>query len=196
VSVPIGPWNWLEIVKLAISFSTPVVVLILGLWIKGLVDRIDQRRWIEQSTIKWRLSVFERFAPKLNMLLSIFTYVGRWKEFQPPEIIGLKRDLDELVFTYYFLWSESFRENYQRLMDACFEVNQGPGRDAKITGNVEMFRQAHKNWDARWDDLFVPADARARRGDIRRLVEVVLSAAIRDLGLNLRQFETKLNSPH
>ena len=186
MNIPPGTWTWLEIAKLAVSAIGPIVVLILGLWVKGIVDRIDQRRWAAQNTIKWRLSVFDRLVPKLNLLFSIFSYVGRWKELTPPDIIALKRDLDELVFTYDFLWSENFRQSYNELMLLCFKPNQGPGMDAKIAANIEMFRQAHSNWDSRWDSLFVPTDARAKRADVRRLTQVLLQAAVRDLGLDLR----------
>jgi hypothetical protein len=182
-----GAWTWLEVAKLAVSGTGPIVVLILGLWIKGIVDRMDQRLWSEQNTIKWRLTVFERLAPKLNLLFSVFAYVGRWKETRPPDIIALKRDLDELVFTYDFLWSENFRKAYSELINACFELNQGPGKDAKIRANIEMFRHALADWDPRWNDLFVPVDARTKRSDIRRLVDSVVNTAVHDLGLNLRR---------
>ncbi|MET4726149.1 hypothetical protein ABIF63_010255 [Bradyrhizobium japonicum] len=182
-----GNWSWLEIAKLAVSLTGPIVALVVGIWIKQVVDRIEQRRWETQNTIKWRLSVFERLAPKLNLLYSAFSYVGRWKELAPPDLINLKRDLDEIVFTYEFLWSKEFREKYQALMEACFELNQGPGKSAKIAANVEMYRAAHSNWDPRWDDMFVPVEQRSKRADIQRLVDAVLRTAIDDLGLNLHQ---------
>jgi hypothetical protein len=184
--MPTGEWTWLEVAKLVVGFSGPVVVLILGLWVRKVVDRIEHRRWAEQSTITWRLSVFERLAPKLNALYSTFSYIGRWREFLPSDIIALKRDLDEIVFTYDFLWSDEFKQRYSRLMAACFDVNQGPGKDAKIKANIDMFRSAHANWDTRWDELFVEPDDRTRRGVIELLVNDVLNAAIRDLTLNLR----------
>ena len=53
--------------------------------------------------------------------------------------------------------------------------------------NVEMFRHAHANWDPRWDSLFVSADERTRRIDIRRLAEAALRTAVLDLGLDLPQ---------
>jgi hypothetical protein len=182
-----GDWNWLEVAKLTVSLTGPIVTLVVGLWIKRVVDRIEQRRWETQNTIKWRLSVFERLAPKLNLLYSAFTYVGRWKELTPPDLVNLKRDLDEVVFTYEFLWSKGFREQYKGLMEACFELNQGPGKSARIAANVEMYRKAHSNWDPRWDDMFVPVDQRTKRADVQRLVAMVLRTAVDDLGLNLPQ---------
>lgn len=185
MNIPGGNWTWLEIAKLAVALLGPIAILVLGLWIKSIVDRIDQRRWAVQNTIKWRLTVFDRLAPKLNLLLSAYTYVGRWKELRPPEIVALKRDLDEIVFTYDFLWSETLKAKYQKLMEACFQVNQGPGKDAKIAANVEMFRRAHANSDFSWDELFVSPDTHANRADIFLLVTDVLRVAVQDLELNL-----------
>ncbi|MGO8080493.1 hypothetical protein [Rhizobium leguminosarum] len=187
MTIPAGDWNWLEVSKLTVSLAGPVVTLIVGLWIKGIVDRIEQRRWEAQNTIKWRLSVFERFAPKLNLLHNAFMYIGRWKELEPPDLITLKRDLDEIVFTYEFLWSTDFREKYKALMETCFRLNQGPGENAKIAANVDMYRKAHSDWDPRWDQMFVPVEQRAKRVDIQALIDVVLRSAVRDLGLNLSQ---------
>jgi hypothetical protein len=81
--------------KLFVSLLTPIAVVAIGYFLNARLRSIEERRWLNQKVIEKRLALFESMAPKLNDLLCYFTYVGHWKELQPPRIIGLKREPDK-----------------------------------------------------------------------------------------------------
>ena len=75
---PASVWNSLECVKLAVSVLTPVMVLIVGLWVKGLAQKLEDMQWANRTLVEWRIKVYDEVAPKLNDLLCYFTFLGNW----------------------------------------------------------------------------------------------------------------------
>jgi hypothetical protein len=90
-------WNSLQIATLAVSALTPLTVAGLGYFVARTGRRLEQLRWANQTVVVRRLEVFAGVAPQLNQLLCFGTFVGRWKEIQPREAIGLKRNIDEAM---------------------------------------------------------------------------------------------------
>ncbi|HEY0348815.1 MAG TPA: hypothetical protein VGC60_11755 [Pyrinomonadaceae bacterium] len=70
---PQPTWNSLEIVKLLVSGLTPIVVLIIGIWISRSLKRLEFLQWTNQKITEKRIAVFEELAPLLNDLLCYFT---------------------------------------------------------------------------------------------------------------------------
>jgi hypothetical protein len=134
-----GPatWNSLEVTKLAVSVMTPVAVVVLGILVQRATARIERAQWANQKVIEYRLQVFERVAPKLNRLLCFYTFVGPWKELSPPDVLRLKRELDEDVHVNRILFSPEFFDAYLRFMALLFQMFATPGRDALIRAFVQ-----------------------------------------------------------
>src|SRR5438552_4634826 len=105
---PQATWNSLEIVKLLVSGLTPIVVLIIGIWISRSLKRLEFLQWTNQKITEKRIAVFEELAPLLNDLLCYFTFVGCWKDLSPPELVKRKRLMDRIVNVNAPLFSKEF----------------------------------------------------------------------------------------
>ena len=170
MSGTIATWNSLEITKLAISVMTPVAVVVLGILVQRTTTRIERIQWANQRVIEYRLQVFERVAPKLNRLLCFYTFVGPWKELSPPDVMKLKRELDEDVHVNRILFSPEFFDAYQRFTELLFQMYATPGRDALIrafvqTGlgdrrSLDWWQPSYEGWFAQ-EDIPPLADVRA-----------------------------------
>jgi hypothetical protein len=173
-------WTSLEVVKLIISVMTPVAVLVLGIFVKRATSRIERIQWASQTVIEYRLKVFEGIAPKLNRLLCFYTFVGRWKELTPADVVELKRELDEDVHVNRMLFSPAFFDAYQEFMELLFETYAARDRDAPIRALVKS-----EFGDRRSLDSWVPAyEAWFAQVGIPSLVDV--KAAYERLGDRLR----------
>src|SRR5258708_2100639 len=105
-----GAWSWLEVAKLAASLVTPVVVATFGIYIHRVTKRFEHLQWRSQKLIEKRLTVYDDLAPLLNDLLCFFTYIGAWKEMDPPTVVGLKRKVDKKLHLAAPLFSPRFFE--------------------------------------------------------------------------------------
>jgi hypothetical protein len=129
-------WTSLEIAKLVVGILTPIAVVILGIFVARATARIEQTQWASQKVVEYRLKIYENVAPKLNGLLCFYTFVGRWKEITPTEVLRLKRELDEDIYVYRMLFSPHLFETYQTFMETLFKTYAAPDRDALIRASV------------------------------------------------------------
>jgi hypothetical protein len=58
----------------------------------------------------------------MNDLMGYLTYIGRWKELTPPDVVATKRDADRPFYSIAPLFSESAVEAYQGFLDQCFNI--------------------------------------------------------------------------
>lgn len=154
------PWNSLEVAKLLIRFLTPLSVAILGWVISRHLKRLDLIQWTSQKVIEKRVVVYDSIAPKLNMLLCFFTFVGYWKTISPEDVVNAKRDLDKEINIYRHVFDDNVYSTYQAFIHTLFETYTGPGQDAKILSVVKSSdgdRTAHCNyqWKEEWSSLFL-----------------------------------------
>ncbi len=149
-------WNSLEIVKLFASLLTPAALTVLGIFIQRAGRRYEDRRWVNQKIIEKRLEIYDQLAPSLNDILCYFTFIGCWKEFDPPEMIKRKRVIDRQMHLAKPLFPESFFVSCQALMRECFTAFGGPwGSDSQLKTTQEGRKQAHpKPWDDLWSTHF------------------------------------------
>src|SRR5258708_428295 len=129
---PPSVWTSLEVAKLIVSALTPFLLIIIGLWINRHLKSLDYLQWTNQKVTEKRIAVFEELAPKLNDLLCYFTFIGCWKELNPPDVIGRKRDMDRIVHVNAPLFSREFVKNYDAFISSCYKTYTGWGRDAKL----------------------------------------------------------------
>lgn len=149
-------WNSLEIVKLLVSALTPLLVITVGFWVNRRLKRIEQLQWANQKIIEKRIDVFDKLAPLLNDLLVFFTYRGRWREFTPPDIVRLKRELDRTFHVYAPLFSDDLKQSYNYFMDLCYKTFSGWGQDAKLRTHTQRRKDAAgDSWNLEWDGYFV-----------------------------------------
>jgi hypothetical protein len=160
--MPDGGVALLEWAKFFASLLTPIAVVAIGFLLNVRLRTIEQHRWLNQQIIEKRLALFERLAPKLNDLLCLFTYVGHWKELDPPHIIATKRELDKEMHVYEALFPHELHVRYDTSMETCFVMYTGSGEDAKLcTGYAVRKKAAGNAWRADWERAFAYSNGNA-----------------------------------
>lgn len=178
-----GPWNWLEVGKLLASLLVPAALAGLGVYIHRVTKRFEHVQWRSQKLIEKRLAIYDDLAPLLNDLLCYFTYVGSWKELNPPEAVALKRTIDKKIYLAAPLFSEEFFSSCMAFQELCFATYTGWGRDASLRTRFERRHEARpKDWDAEWETCFSgdPTEPSLVREAHRRVME----AFSRDIGVH------------
>jgi hypothetical protein len=152
-------WNSLEIAKLLVAGLTPVLVATIGFWLNRRLRSLEQAQWSRQKVIERRIKAFDELAKPLNQLYCFFCYIGSWKELTPPELVQMKRELDQTAHISAPLFDPEFLQRYNRLMEACFATFGGWGEDAKLRTLPDRREQAvGGSWDTSWKTCFAGRD--------------------------------------
>jgi len=150
-------WNSLELAKLGVALLTPILLFVLGLAVTRGARRVEQAQWAGRKLIERRLELHGQMAPPLNDLLCFFTWVGHFREIDPPKAVERKRRLDKVFFTNEQLFSDSFRDAYAHYIDTLFDHSGGAGADARLRTSPTRLRAERgtsSKWDPQWNDLF------------------------------------------
>lgn len=169
-----GPWNWLEIAKLIAGLLTPIALAIFGIHIHRVTKRFEHLQWRSQKLVEKRLAVYDEFAPMLNDLLCYFTYVGCWKDLDPPDVVALKRTLDKKMHLAAPLFSEQFFSACMNFQNLCFETYSGWGRDALLQTRWQRRKEAvNAKWKDEWINCFGKneTDPKEIRAAYRKIME-------------------------
>jgi hypothetical protein len=92
-------------------------------------------------------------------LLCFGTFVGRWKEIQPRDAIGLKRKIDEAMYSNRVLFSDSLFGAYRELMAAMFAMFATTEADAHLRAPITSQWGDRRNmawWQDSMTSLFSP----------------------------------------
>jgi hypothetical protein len=146
----------LDVIKTLAAVAVPVVVAVIGHMLSRRLKLWEASQWRNQELIKARLQYYGQLAPMVNDLMCYLTFVGRWKEITPPEVIKIKRDMDRLFFSIAPLFSQQAVDAYQDFVRACFSEYSGWALDAQIRSGFVRRREARPDsWDSEWERLFV-----------------------------------------
>ena len=164
------------------AITAAALPLILG--VGGLV--VTRRQNLSAELIKARLDYYRTITPKLNLLMSYITFIGRWRDQSPPAIIELKRRLAEEFFVAAPLFNKEVLRAYDNLMALSFNTFGDWGQDARIVTSGYRRRQSWKGeWDDAWDSYFaVPNSAEISRLTLRVYREnydALLAAMAKDM---------------
>ncbi len=181
-------WNTLEAAKLAAAFLTPLSVALIGLLISRHLKRLDLLQWKNQKLLEKRIAIYDEIAPKLNLLLCFYTWVGYWKSTSPEEIIRAKRDLDKTVNVYRHVFPDKVYLAYQSFMHLLFETYSGPGQDAKLLTEIESADgdrrlDASFVWQPEWDELFLQEVRTASKRSVRDAYQTLMSELTKSFGV-------------
>ncbi len=150
-------WNSLEIVQLASAAVVPLALLGLGLIVARNTRRLDSFQHANQTVVARRHEIFAAIAPKLNQLLCFMAFVGRWKEITPPDVLNLKRDIDEVMYTNRLLFSDTLFATYQAFMARLFAMYATIDGDALIRARISFDLGDRRNlpwWSASMAEMF------------------------------------------
>jgi hypothetical protein len=178
----------LDVVRTLATVAVPVVVAVLGYRLGRRLKLWEASQWRNQELIKARLRYFDELSPLLNDLMCYLTFIGRWKELDPPEVLAIKRSADRLFFSVAPLFSEESVVAYRQFADACFEEYAGWGVDARIRSGFVRRREAVPDrWRPEWTDLFTHAEADEIRAEdltaVRTRHDELLRALAEDIAL-------------
>ncbi len=150
-------WTGYEFATLAVTALTPITVAGLGLFVARAGKSLERVQWANQTVITRRLEIFGEVAPKLNRLLCFATFVGRWKETEPIAAIGLKRQIDEIMYANRVLFSDELFEAYREFMAALFAMYATTGADAHLRAPIDSKwgdRRKLRWWNPAMEGLF------------------------------------------
>lgn len=171
-----GTWTWLEVAKLASSVLTPVAIATLGVYVHRVTKAFEHRQWRSQKLIEKRLDVYDDLATDLNDLLCYFTFVGCWRDLEPPAVVAMKRKVDKKIHLASPLFGKRFFSCCMDFQNLCFETYSGWGRDALLRTSVERRKEARAHdWNDDWDECFSSqvSDPRAIRTAYAAIMEVL-----------------------
>ena len=176
-------WNSLEIAKLAATLLTPIVVAVIGFFISRRLKQLDHSQWRSQKLIEKRLSVYDDLVPDLNRLLCYFTYVGDWRDTDPPDVVALKRKIDRKIYLAAPLFSDSFFKTNSTFLNLCFRTYNEWGRDASLKTKFERRRESRlADWKKEWEQCF--ANEATPLEEIQEAYGAAVQAIARDIGVH------------
>lgn len=144
-----------QIIQAVSAVSVPVIVAVIGFVLNRRLKQYEADQWRNQELIKARLQYFGQLAPMLNDLMCYLTFIGRWKEMTPPEVIALKRNLDRVFYPVAPLFDSATTSAYNAFMGQCFKTHAGWGVDARIRSGFGHRRQAAgEAWQPEWESMF------------------------------------------
>ena len=191
-----SPWNSLEVVKLLIGTLGPITVLVLGFAVNRRLQAFEHRQWTNQQVVQKRLEVFDTFAPMLNDLLCFMTYIGAWKELEPPEAVRLKRKLDRIAYVNAPLFPPEFLRYYNGFMETCYSTFAGWGKDAQLKTKTEKRIEARGDrWREEWQDCFAPPDQASDPKDVQKAYTEFMSYFAESLGIGVKLHEPMGRTP-
>lgn len=141
----------IEYAKLLASLITPMVILVLGIWVKRIAIEYERRISLNDRIIEKRVNIYEMIGKDLKYVFLI--QVGQWKELTPMEVIKKKRNVDKIMYINRPYWSDSAFDSYTAFMAAGFETWTGVGEDAKIIAYTEEFEELPQ-WNTGWASYF------------------------------------------
>lgn len=145
----------LEIIRTVATLAVPIVVAVLGYLLNRRLKKHDASQWRNQELIKARLQYFGELAPMLNDLMCYMTFIGRWKEMTPPDVLAVKRNTDRLFYSVAPLFSQEAADAYKEFLDLCFSPYGKWGTDARIRSGYGRRRSAAgETWRREWDAMF------------------------------------------
>jgi len=111
----------LNLAELIASFITPVVILVLVVWAKGIASNHEKRISLNERIIQKRVEIYESIGQDLNDIYAFLDQVDYWKEFTPVEIIQKKRTADKIIHVNQPYWSDFMLKN---MMSLCLHASR------------------------------------------------------------------------
>jgi len=141
------PWNSLEITKIAISASIPMIVVVVGYILNRNIKKLDKKHWTNQKILEKRLIIYDEIVPILNDILCFHCYIGNWKDIPVAMIIKNKRILDKEINIYAPLFPDDIVAKYNTFIAKCYQTNTGWGNDAKINSSYIRRSEFSNEWN-------------------------------------------------
>lgn len=146
--------SWVDHAKLGVDLLGPLVAAVFGIWVLRLTKRIEQNQWRNQKLIEKRILTWDQIGPDVNDIYCYCKRIGSWKELTPKDVIARKRTADKQVHLSRPYFSDKFFRAYINFTASSFAMFQGHGANAKIRTSLWEHRNARRDWENNWDELF------------------------------------------
>jgi hypothetical protein len=181
--------SWPDAVGAIGSVATPLVVAGVAIVANTRLKAAEKLAWRSQELTRSRLSQYELLAPLLNDLMCYFTFIGCWKELDPPDVVKLKRQLDRQFHVAVPLLSPGTQSRYNEFMSLCFLTFGLWGEDAKLNTGFGQRMAAHgPRWRKEWETLFAARPGsgvtKEEQEGVRSAYDAVLAAFVTDVQIN------------
>src|SRR5438309_1174698 len=117
-----NPASYFEIAKLVVDFVTPIIVLILGIFVSRGLKQFETRVASNQELVRRRVGFCDSVSQRLDTVFCFFLYVGNWRDVDPPKVISIKRELDSEFHRAIPYLSEGTYHAYSALEAVCFRT--------------------------------------------------------------------------
>ena len=164
------------------SLLVPLAIAAFGIYVHRITKRFEHVQWRSQKLVEKRLSIYDDLAPMLNDVLCYFTYVGGWRDMNPPDVIGLKRKIDKKVHLAAPLYTRVFYETCMHFQNTCFETYGGWGKDAKLRTQFQRRKESRSDWKPEWDEHFSTAHMPPQA--VREAYDAIMTVMAQDIGVN------------
>ncbi|GIH04347.1 hypothetical protein Rhe02_24140 [Rhizocola hellebori] len=170
------------------TLAVPIIVAIMAHRFSNRLKAWEASQWRNQELIKARLEYYRQLVPKLNDLMCYLTFIGSWKEFTPPAMVGSKRELDREFFCAAPLFDDDVYEAYNQFMSQCFVTHGGWGTDAQLRTSYRGRRSVASQWNPAWEGLFAyQADQTIPKGELEKTLaryNALIAAFARNIDLS------------
>lgn len=174
----------IEIIKLIVSATTSIVIVIIGLSINKRLKVFEHKQWKNQKLIEKRLEIYSELAPMYNDLLCYYIFVGNWKELSPDNIIKHKRIIDKKINLATPLFNKEFIAECNRFVSICYKSYNGWGQDAKLRTTLEKRVEYFSGeWDNKWNSFFCDKNDCSNKEDIILAYNLIMRLFSKEIGL-------------
>lgn len=171
-------------VKLLVGIATPLAVAGVGYWLNQRLTSLEQAQWSQQKVIERRIKAYDELARPLNQLYCFYCYIGTWKELIPPDVVKMKRELDQTAYVSAPLFDPEFLDRYNAMIGACFKTFGRWGADAKLKTLPERRQEAAgDSWRAEWNTCFTLPDEATEPEVIENLYGKVMAYLATEIGV-------------
>lgn len=148
----------LEIVKAIAGIFTPIVLIFLTFQVQSVLKEKESELKSREQILAQKQELYNEIGSNLNKMYVYIIDVGDFRQYEPPEIIQLKRETDRLFFMYKPFWSKETSSHYDTFMRSAFDTYNGSGLRAKIKTSPAQKVAAIENdggqWNPAWNQHF------------------------------------------
>lgn len=168
-----------ETLKIISTLFMPIALLVLGVWLKQIAAKHEQRASLHNRIIEKRLAIYNDIGTDLNDIYVFLLQVGHWKQLTPDLVLEKKRAIDKIMYVHKPYWSENLFQAFELFMQTAFETYTGVGEDAKLRTNSDELSSSPL-WQTTWQDSFSKNDS--SKADIRYSYQLLMQAFAKDFG--------------
>ncbi len=165
--------------KLLISILTSVMVAGLTWIVNNAVQERGAYLSRQNQILLEKQKIYAEMAVKLNAIYVYIKNIGDFREYQPADILKMKRAVDRQFCSYRPYWSAPTEGHYEAFMKSAFSTYQSAGKDARIRARLDVKKMEFQDrWKSEWDGSFTNDEAQDIGVEYYNLVSAILEDTV------------------